>query len=80
MGWHPDPADPSKQRYWDGRRWGPSLPERQAEHRKRVVRRQATFVILIMAIIAACWLLYDKPWQVHRAHAPRTRSVVVNRR
>lgn len=79
-GWYSDRSDPSRQRYWNGRNWSASLPEREAAHRSRAMRQQAMFVVLIMAIIAACWLLYDKPWQVHRAHAPTHHSSVNVRR
>ena len=70
VGWHVDPVDASRQRYWDGRRWGPAVLERDAQHDKRAVRQQAAFVVLLMIIIAACYLLYDKPWQMHKAPRP----------
>ncbi len=30
-GWYPDPESPSRFRYWDGERWGPTAPKGHQE-------------------------------------------------
>lgn len=72
VGWHPDPANPARERYWDGGAWSRSVPAPEAARQRREVRQQAIFVITLMIIIALAWLLYMRPWQREhpRVHPP----------
>lgn len=68
VGWHPDPDNAARRRYWDGHRWGPSVSVGEAERRRREVRHQGILVVGLMVVIAVAWLLYGRPWVSHKPH------------
>ena len=72
VGWHPDPDDPTRRRYWDGSEWGAPVPIEVAKQRARTVRLQGTAVVAVMAVIALIYILLGKPWieGPHHHHHP----------
>lgn len=48
-GWHPDPEEPDKQRYWDGEQWG-----EQSSRPERVRPTGRANRLAVTALICAC--------------------------
>lgn len=65
-GWHPDPIDPTRQRYWDGNRWtnqtGGENPDYLRAIATEVTRIRGSVAIValvafIQLVLIALWLL-----------------------
>jgi hypothetical protein len=59
-GWHPDPANPGRERYWDGTAWGDGRDAPPAKGKRRGGGFLKTVLALVLAgcvLIGGCVLL-----------------------